>query len=360
MRAGFRVCAAAAATFTLAACGGDDTSPAGGSDRPSSASPEKLDALELFEDAVAQTPAEGVEPYDVNAVLFADGAEKLRFMSVPAGETASYDATGFWDYPNGTTFIKTFFFYYDARDPTLGRRLIETRIIRRDKGAWTGRTYIWNDAQTEASRYKVGKTLRVDWIDAFGEDHGQDYRVPNDNECKTCHSNNHKFEPLGPRTRQLNREHDYHGAAQNQIDHFVDLGWVSGDIGDAADRFTLADPYGSDTVERRARAYLDANCSHCHRPGGEAGSTALDLRAEISNPYSLGVCRTPVAAGPGSGGSNYDIVPGDPEASIFVFRMASTDPELKMPELPTLTSDAQGTELIRQWITAMPTTSTCK
>jgi hypothetical protein len=34
--------------------------------------------------------------------------------------------------------------------------------------------------------------------------------------------------------------------------------------------------------------------------------------------------------------------------------MASTDPKIKMPELPTVTSDAAGTQLIRAWIAAMP------
>jgi uncharacterized repeat protein (TIGR03806 family) len=350
--------ASAALSLALAACGGDDTAPTDEAEPPSTTSPEKLTALGLFEDAVAQTPSEDVLPYDVNAVLYADEAEKLRFMSVPPGEAASYDALGFWDYPDGTVFIKTFFFYLDARDPELGRRLLETRIIRRDKGTWTGRTYLWNDAQTVATRHKVGKTLQVQWVDASGAERTQDYRVPNDNECKTCHSKSHRFEPLGPRTRQLNRTYDYDGVQQNQIERLVELGWVTGDISAAADRFTLAEPYGGETLERRARAYLDANCSHCHRPGGEAGSTALDLRAETSEPYSLGVCRSPVSAGPGSGDRDYDIVPGDPDASILAFRMESTDPELKMPELPTLTSDAQGTTLVRAWIASM-TKSDC-
>jgi uncharacterized repeat protein (TIGR03806 family) len=183
--------------------------------------------------------------------------------------------------------------------------------------------------------------------------------VPNDNECKTCHSKSHTFEPLGPRTRQLNRDHEYGGRAKNQIDYLSELGWIDVDTGDAAQRFTLADPYGDASLERRARAYLDANCSHCHRPGGEAGSTALDLRAETLDPYNIGVCRSPVAAGPGSGSRTSDIVPGDPDASILVFRMESTDPEIKMPELPTPTSDARGTALIREWIAAMPAESGC-
>ena len=318
------------------------------------ASPEALEELGLFEDSVEQTPAAGVIAYEVNSVLYADLSEKLRFMAIPKGSAAQYDAMGFWEFPDGTRFVKTFFYWKDARDPSRGRRLLETRIIELTGSTWTGRTYIWNDAQTDARRKKVGTTLHVSWIDGDGEAHTQDYRVPNDNECKTCHSKSHKFQPLGPRTRQLNRDHAYAGEQRNQIDYLTEHGLLEGDVGDASERYTLADPYGSAALEQRARAYLDANCSHCHRPGGEAGSTALDLRAEITDPFSLGVCRGPVAAGPGSGGRKYDIVAGDPEASIMVFRMESTDPELKMPELPTLTSDAQGTALIRAWIAALP------
>jgi uncharacterized repeat protein (TIGR03806 family) len=349
------------AALWLCACAGGESGAADAS--APSAQPESLAALGLFDDPVAQSPVKGVLPYDVNAVLYADEAEKLRFMSIPKQTAADYDALGFWAFPDGTRFVKTFYYDHDARDPGRGRRLLETRIIERTAGAWTGRTYVWNDAQTEARRFKVGKTVKVSWIDSEGAQRRQDYRVPNDNECKTCHSKSHKFEPLGPRTRQLNRDHDYGSATQpdpqNQIDHLNELGWLRGDIGDAASRFSLADPYGTEPLERRARSYLDANCSHCHRPGGEAGSTALDLRAESEDPFGLGVCRTPVAAGPGSGGRNFDIVPGDADASILVFRMQSTDPQLKMPELPTLTSDAMGTALIREWIASMPPEQTC-
>ena len=319
---------------------------------------EPLDDLELFTDAVAQEPAAGVIPYDVNAVLYADGTEKLRFLQVPAGEAAEYDPSKVWAFPDGTRLVKTFYVLNDARDPSLGRRLIETRIIERSAGKWTGRTYVWNDAQSEALRLKTGKRVALHWIDEDGNAQDLEYRVPNDNECKTCHAQKHVFEPLGPRTRQLSREHDYGTADQpereDQIDHLAALGMVTGAIEPAAERFVLAEPYGDGDVTSRARAYLDANCSHCHRPGGEAGSTALDLRAETSDPFELGQCRTPVAAGPGSGDRNWDIVAGDPDASILVYRMESTDPAIKMPELPTITSDAAGTALIKAWIAAMP------
>lgn len=370
--------AAALTALVLAACGSSSAPPgdmsqgggsseggtvdgAGGAVDGGGPTGDSLVSLGLFIDPVAQVPAPGVIPYDVIAVLFADQAEKLRFLTIPAGQRATYDPTGFWEYPDSTIFVKTFFYYHDARDPSQGRRLLETRIVERKAGLWTGRTYVWNEAQTEALRLKVGETLTVEWIDSAGQMQTFGYRVPNDNECKTCHSKDHVFQPLGPRTRQLNRNHDYGSSSstaepqiENQIDHLVSLGLVEGDIPPAADRYTLSDPYGAEPLESRARSYLDANCSHCHRPGGEAGSSALDLRREIVDPLAIGVCRVPVAAGPGAGGHTYDIVPGNPDDSIMVFRMLSTDPELKMPEIPTMTSDADGSALIGAWIASMP------
>ena len=61
-----------------------------------------------------------------------------------------------------------------------------------------------------------------------------------------------------------------------------------------------------------------------------------------------------VPAGPGTGGHQYDIVPGDPDASIMIFRMESEEPGIKMPELPSQLSDAGGVGVIRAWIAAMP------
>src|SRR5262249_47717805 len=91
--------ALAALLLHAAACGADSTEqpakPDAGHPKPN---PDSLEALGLFKDAVAQTPASGVVPYDVNAVLYADEAEKLRFMALPAGTHADYDAMDFWNY----------------------------------------------------------------------------------------------------------------------------------------------------------------------------------------------------------------------------------------------------------------------
>jgi hypothetical protein len=53
-------------------------------------------------------------------------------------------------------------------------------------------------------------------------------------------------------------------------------------------------------------------------------------------------CKRPVAAGRGSGGRDFAIAPGEPDASILVYRMESTDPGIAMPELGRATVHAEG------------------
>lgn len=105
---------------------------------------------------------------------------------------------------------------------------------------------------------------------------------------------------------------------------------------------------------RRARAWLEINCASCHNPRGPARTSGLFLEYDQLEPTALGVCKPPVAAGRGSGGRAYGIVPGDPDASILTFRIESTELDIKMPELGRNLVDAEGVALIRAWIAAMP------
>ena len=63
--------------------------------------------------------------------------------------------------------------------------------------------------------------------------------------------------------------------------------------------------------------------------------------------------KPPVAAGIGSGGREYDIVPGQPDQSILTYRIASTHPGVMMPELGKRLVHEEGVALVRQWIAAM-------
>ena len=100
------------------------------------------------------------------------------------------------------------------------------------------------------------------------------------------------------------------------------------------------------------RAYLDANCAHCHSDTGAADTAGLDLRRSATARGS-GLCKAPVAAGRGSGGLAMDIHPGHPDASILVYRMESTDPGILMPELGRSLVHADGVRRVRDWIEAM-------
>ena len=110
----------------------------------------------------------------------------------------------------------------------------------------------------------------------------------------------------------------------------------------------------SATLDARVRAYLDINCGHCHNAAGAAATSGLLLDAATTDFRQLGFCKRPIAAGRGSGGHQYSIVPGAPEASILVFRMTTTDPAMRMPELGRSLAHDAAVEVVSDWIASLP------
>jgi uncharacterized repeat protein (TIGR03806 family) len=340
--------------LVAAGCGG---AAPGSPDGPPSGDTIPYDTLGRYglfgSPLAAQQPAAGVLPYDVISVLYQDDARKLRFLSLPAGQAITFDATAPWQFPDDTFLVKTFYYDRDARDPAAGRRLLETRLLHRKDGVFTPYVYVWNDDQTDAQRQSAGQTLSISRIDAQGAPVEQAYRVPSTDQCRTCHLQERQVVPLGPRTRQLDRPFDYGAGPENQLAHLAALGLLQ-PAPPAPDTLShLEDPAGTGPLEARARSYLDANCGHCHNPGGAAAPSGLFLSWETAQGIALGLCKPPVAAGPASGSLRYDIVPGQPDESIVLYRMRSTDPQIKMPQGPTVTVDAAGTALLAQWISAL-------
>jgi hypothetical protein len=112
-------------------------------------------------------------------------------------------------------------------------------------------------------------------------------------------------------------------------------------------------PAPLDTLDDRARAYLDINCAHCHNTKGPANTTGLVMTYGEMDLTKIGVCKTPVAAGQGSGGFRFSIVPGHPGESILIHRMKSTMPKVQMPELGRTLVHREGVQLISDWIASM-------
>ena len=158
--------------------------------------------------------------------------------------------------------------------------------------------------------------------------------------------------PVGVAARHLNKDHRYgEGVVQNQLQQWEKIGLLSGL---PADRKSVPSNAlwlnEKESLEKRARAYLDINCGNCHNPKGPANTSGFYLDMRETNPTALGVYKTPVAAGQGSGGFKYDILPGKPDQSILVYRMKTNDPGKAMPELGREQLHKEGIELISQWI----------
>jgi len=343
----------ALALLVIAACGGDAGEPCtidGTGIDPSGTFCTRLSSYGLFEDLATQTPANGVVPYEVNTPLFSDYAVKNRFVWLPAGEAMTWSDDGAFQVPVGGALIKTFGFLADRRDPDLGRRLVETRLLVRTDDGWTGASYVYDDGG-DARLALAGKFVDLSWIAVDGSVQTDRYAVPNKNQCKNCHAeHDDTIDAIGLKARHVN-----HG---DQLDGWIDRGLVVG-APPADDRPRAPNAYDPDsgTLDARARAWLDINCAHCHNThGGAARTSGLYLELAQTDPAAMGVCKPPVAAGRGSGGRKYGIVPGDPDASILVYRLESTEPEIRMPELGRNLVDAEGVALIRQWITEMPGT----
>lgn len=313
---------------------------------------ENLSEYGFFEGNIAeQKPSIELLPYALNTPLFSDYAEKLRFIKLPDGAKVPYNATGVLDFPKGTIIIKTFYYPLDMRHPTEGRRLMETRLLVHENEGWRALEYVWNDAQTDAYLEVAGERKSVQWIDNQGKRQKIDYAIPNLNQCKGCHNRNEIMTPIGPSARQLNGDLVYGDVAENQLTHWQKIGVLEGlpDLKNVPKMPIWSDAKDG-TLNERARAWLDINCAHCHNEQGPAKTSGMYLDIHQTDLQKLGLNKTPVAAGKGSGGRKFGIVKGKPEESMLVYRIESLDPGEMMPEVGRKMQHKEGITLIKAWI----------
>ncbi|WP_084396726.1 SO2930 family diheme c-type cytochrome [Henriciella aquimarina] len=332
----------------LAACGQEAAGPDMGVILADSPAPT-LAAYGFFKDAGAREPADGVVAYDLVNPLFSDHAAKHRFVYVPDGEAADYEPDAVFDFPVGTVLIKTFAFAPDMREPSVNERYRETRLLIHKQEGWAAYPYVWNEGETEASYAPAGAWLELAFTGPGGEPVETEYRVPNQNQCKTCHQLGEAIAPIGPKARNLNHVGPYGRA---QLADWSARGLLQG-LPDAPP--SVPDVHDATaSLEGRARAYLDVNCAHCHRLEGSASNSGLLLGWSVEDPVALGIGKHPTAAGRGSGDAIHVIAPGAPDHSILTYRMASTEAGIAMPELGRSLADAEGVALVRAWIAEMP------
>ena len=296
-------------------------------------------------------PAKGLIPYDIVVPFWSDGASKTRWVAVPKG-TIKYSPAGDWIFPRGTVFIKTFELATDAQNPDAKRRL-ETRLLVCDgAGGVYGAVYKWRSDNSDADLLDTSQTEEIALKTAAGAVRKQTWYYPSRPDCLACH-NSKTSGVLGVKARQMNRAFSYpSGVADNELRAWNQLGLFAPKV-IAADLETLPTlAAGEDetrSVQDRARSYLDANCSQCHRPGGTVAyfdaryDTPLENQHLIDGPVLIdqGIDKPRV------------ISPHDIWRSIAFMRVNTID-DIKMPPVARETIDLKGVQLLRDWITSLP------
>ena len=311
----------------------------------SNAPPKYLSEFGFFQDMQNQIPSAEVHPYSLVNPLFSDYTDKLRFVYVPEGQKLAYVKDKVFQFPVGSTLIKTF--AYLNTQGEMDAQLLETRLLINTSEGWKAISYVWNQDQTDAKRSVAGATIPTTFISSVGAKVDVRYRAPNQNQCKECHQVNQVMTPIGPKARNMNKNVNYASGDMNQLLYWAAQGWIESKLN--AD---LMQSYENENVsiDERARAYLDINCGHCHIPGGSADTTGLYLNLTEETKEHLGIFKKPVAAGRASGNLKYSIVPGKSDKSIMIYRMDSLDPGIMMPESGRALADDKGIKLISDWI----------
>lgn len=314
--------------------------------------PRRLSETGLFADTAAQRPAPGVVPYEINAPRFLDHATSERWVAFPgagkitiAAQPLGVMPAGRWVYPDGAVLAKTYSLELERGNPATRRR-VETQLLHYDARSqqWGAYSYRWNDAQTDAALVPARgdeATFAIKDAAAPGRTLRQTWRFNSRAECLRCHNLTTNYTP-GFNALQLDRPTA--ASPGRQLDTFHALG-----LGRPDPR--MADPHGElGSLETRARSYLHANCSACHRPNG-GGSALLWLNLDATLRDANLQDAKPVQGDLGLPDARV-IARGDPARSVLLYRMAS-EGRAHMPYLGSKLTDERGLLLVRDWIAGM-------
>ena len=367
---------------------------------PSKKFPLRLSETGLFASVKDHKPNAALIGYSVNSPLWSDGAYKERYMALPGADSQiNYTRDRGWDFPEGTVLVKSFALEKEHGNPQ-SRKWIETRLMVKQLNLWAGYSYIWNDEQTDAvlvAKEGVDRDYSIQDASAPGGTRKQTWHYPSRTECMVCHSRAFNF-VLGLSEAQMNRNHDYNGVVDNQLRTLEHLGlfkskWADIERGiiwhegknlnktnKEADEYTdvytatrlqreapytkllphtpegcqrLANPYdaASGDLNSRARAYLHANCAHCHvMAGGGNAMMELEFITPTAETNIFGV--KPLHDNFNAADAKI-VAPGSPERSVLLHRISKRGPG-QMPPLASSMVDDQAVKLIDEWIRKMP------
>ncbi len=320
--------------------------------------PPLLSQTGVFGDTAGMVPVPGLIPYVPNVPLWSDTAVKTRYLGLPnngggttPNEQIAFAPTGYWTFPAGTVFVKTFQLNTDTSNSNILRRL-ETRLLVRDiNGAVYGVTYKWRPDNSDADLLSSSLYEDIAITNASGVS-TQKWYYPSPSDCLSCHTPVANY-VLGLNTRQLNGNDTYAatGVTDNQIRTFNRLGLFNPAFDETGiTNFEKLSALGNanTNLQERVRSYLDANCAQCHQPGG-SGIT-FDAR------YDTPLASQNLINGGLNGNGLAMIVPRDIWRSVIHQRMDTTNAVIRMPPLARQLVDSNAVDILEAWINSLPGT----
>jgi hypothetical protein len=260
--------------------------------------------------------------YAPRAALWSDGADKDRFLLLPAGTALAYDSADAFGLPVGGLAVKTF-----ARD---GVRL-ETRVIVRTETGFDAGTYRWRSDHSDAD-------LLADTVDV-PDIAGGSWSFPGRDDCRLCHTDSSGF-LLGVTARQI---------PEGTLRSWKRRGTITGAPNPA--RVARNVPVTSrGSLAARARSYLDANCSSCHR-ADDPTNAGIDLRATVPLAETGTLDALPQHGDVGIVNGRV-IAPGEPDRSTLLARMRTLG-DGRMPQVATHVVDDVAARVIERWIRSL-------
>ena len=315
--------------------------------------PDDLRCTGLYSDWNAKTVDPSNKTYTPGVTLWSDGAQKQRWLYLPAGTKIDTSNMNEWSFPVGTKIWKEFSF---------SGKKIETRFYEKTQaaavdggsGEWTWASYQWSDDQATAIRNDEGAA-----------DAGPNgYSIPSHGDCPSCHNGGLRDRPLGVEALAL-------GLPNASGETLAQL--------QSEGRLTVAPPATTlhipDDTKGSAAAlgYLHMNCgASCHNPNPAAlcNGSGLFMKLSANDAFAdagadsvkvTPTYTTAVGVAPSIFATNFPvasgyhrITSGDVAHSEIHLVQSVRGVPYQMPPLSTHLVDDAGVDLISTWIAAGP------
>jgi hypothetical protein len=281
----------------------------------------RLSETGLYRDMASQVIASDVHAFVPQGVLWADGADKQRWVYLPPGSQIDSSKMDDWILPVGTKLWKEF---------SLDGKRLETRLLEKvTKDRWTMVAYGWLADQSDAVALPDGQDNVA----------GTKHDIPSRKQCASCHDGV-ADSAIGFGAIML-----AHSDAKLSLDQLIAEQRLSKDPAQP-----LVVP--GTPAEQRALVYLHANCSNCHNE-----------RTFISNVTDVNYKLRHDQLGALNQTNSYRAITrdlrrfGSAEGSYVIRRMAFRGAQGQMPPIASELVDDEGLSAVRalvyEWATQL-------